>query len=322
MDKEMNKKTGSENCFDLLILGSGPAGCSAAIYAARANLNCAMLSGTDLGGQLSRAAKIANWPGSNGVAGATLMEEMLEHVRALAVEIIYDSVTSVDLSKAPFIVNCGDVEYFCKTLIIATGSYPRLLGLSSEQVYLGKGVSTCATCDGFFYRDKEVAIVGGGNAMASTAFYISQLAKKVHIIHHTDKFRVEPIELTRLQELANVEFHYFTEVTEFVGNEKLLSGLKLHDLKTGSETLLEVDGCFLSIGHLPNTKMFKHQIDLKDDRVLVGYNGVNTQCSVDGVFAAGDLVYGLPQQAIVAAGWGCMAALDAAKYLYNLKEKE
>lgn len=311
--------SGSHN-YELLILGSGPAGCSAAIYAARANLHCAMLSGIDLGGQLARAAKVANWPGEREVAGAALMEQMLEQVRSLPVDVIYDSVSSVELSASPFKVFCSNAEYSCAAIIIAMGSYPRLLDLNHEQAYLGRGVSTCTTCDGFFYRGKEVAIVGGGNSMAHAVLYMAQLASKVHIIHHSDQFRVEAIELDRLHKLPNVEFHCFAEVKDYIGDGQQLSGLRLRNLRTQQDEVLEVSGCFLNIGHVPNTELFRHQIALKDGGVMVGYHGVSTQCSVDGVFAAGDLIYGLPKQAVVAAGWGCMAALDAAHYLRNLKD--
>ncbi len=328
LELPVNSNSSAPRHYQLIILGSGPAGCSAAIYAGRANLQCALLSGMELGGQLTKAQKIANWPGSAEITGASLMGQMLEQLQQLPVELLYDSALRVDLSTRPFRIYSQAQIYSCDALIIAMGSNPRLLQLANEATYLGHGVSTCATCDGFFYQEQEVAIVGGGNSMLHAAFYLAKMAKKVHIIHHSATFRAEALALAKLQQLPNVVFHRFREVVEYLGDGRQLTGVKLRVVTNGLESVpiksisscedLAVSALFLQIGALPNTALFNHQLQLDAaGHLILGFNAMRTQCSVDGVFGAGDLVHQLPKQAIVAAGWGCMAAMDAISFLQH-----
>jgi thioredoxin reductase (NADPH) len=305
----------------LLILGSGPAGYTAAIYAARANLKPVMITGMQQGGQLTTTTEVDNWPGDvDGVQGPDLMTRMLNHAERFATEIIFDHIHTADLSKRPFTLTGDSGVYTCDALIIATGASARYLGLESEEAFKGRGVSACATCDGFFYRGKPVAVIGGGNAAVEEALYLSNIASKVTVIHRRDKFRSERILSDKLLEKAkngNVEIEWFSELDEVLGDEMGVTGIRIKNAQDGATKDIDVHGVFIAIGHNPNTEIFAGQLDMAHGYIKVnsGIEGNATATSVPGVFAAGDVMDSVYKQAITSAGAGCMAALDADKFL-------
>ena len=298
----------------LIILGSGPAGYSAGIYAARAGLNPVLITGLEIGGQLTTTTDVENWPGDhNDLQGPDLMLRMQDHAEKFDVEIINDHIEKVDVSGKPIKLK-GNKEYAAESLIIATGASAQYLGLDSEQKFLGKGVSACATCDGFFYKDKEVAVIGGGNTAAEEALYLSNICSKVHLIHRRDSLRAEKILQDRIFSKAEedkIELHWNSQLQEVIGDDLVNKII----LDSGKE--LKLEGVFIAIGHKPNTDMFENQLDMKNGYISInsGLNGNVTQTSVEGVFAAGDVAESIYRQAITSAGFGCMAALDAQKFL-------
>ena len=310
----------------LLIVGSGPAGYTAAIYAARANLSPAVITGIQQGGQLTITTDVDNWPGdAQGVQGPELMQRMLAHAERFETEIIFDHIHTVDLGKRPFLLQGDSGTYSCDALIIATGASAKYLGLESEQAYMGQGVSACATCDGFFYRDRKVAVIGGGNTAVEEALYLSNLASEVVVVHRRDELRAEKILQDRLFEKSrtgNVRFMWDHVVEEVLGGDSGVSGLRLKNVKTGEMTELAVDGVFIAIGHNPNTEIFKGQLDMKDGYIAIrsGTEGYATLTSIPGVFAAGDVTDHVYRQAVTSAGFGCMAALDADRWLEEQKD--
>jgi thioredoxin reductase (NADPH) len=305
----------------VLILGSGPAGYTAAIYAARANLKPTLVTGMAQGGQLMTTTEVDNWPADvHGVQGPDLMQRFLQHAERFNTQFIYDHVNEVDLSKRPFTLKGDSGTYTCDTLIIATGASAKYLGLPSEEAFMGRGVSGCATCDGFFYRDQEVCVVGGGNTAVEEALYLSNIASKVHLVHRRDKFRAEAIMIDKVQEkvaAGKMELHLFHTLDEVLGDQSGVTGVRLKSTQDGSTKELKLQGCFIAIGHQPNTDIFKGQLEMKDGYILTkgGSNGFATQTSVPGVFAAGDVQDHIYRQAITSAGTGCMAALDAQRFL-------
>lgn len=311
----------------LLILGSGPAGYSAAVYAARANLEPVLLTGIQQGGQLTTTTEVENWPGDpEGLTGPDLMVRMQKHAEKFDTEIIFDHINKTDLSKRPFTLYGDSGTYTCDALIIATGASAKYLGMESEQAFMGKGVSACATCDGFFYRNQKVAVVGGGNTAVEEALYLSNIASEVHVIHRRDTFRSEKILEQRLRDKAengNVVLHLNRTLDEVLGDEMGVTKVRIKD--TDSEVTEEIDvmGLFIAIGHKPNTDIFDGQLEMKDGYITVnsGLQGNATQTSVEGIFAAGDVSDHVYRQAITSAGTGCMAALDAEKYLDGLKSE-
>ena len=300
---------------NLIILGSGPAGYSAGIYAARAGLDPVLITGLEIGGQLTTTTEVENWPGdAHGLMGPDLMERMKTHAETFGVKIINDHIDEVSLSSKPFLLK-GNNEYLANSLIIATGASALYLGLDSEQKYLGRGVSACATCDGFFYKDKEVCVIGGGNTAAEEALYLSNICSKVHLVHRRDRLRAEQILQDRIFEKekeGKIEISWNSELKEVLGDENLVTGIILD---SGKEIKLE--GVFIAIGHKPNTDIFNNQLDMKNGYITInsGLNGNATQTSVEGVFASGDVADSVYRQAVTSAGSGCMAALDAQKYL-------
>jgi thioredoxin reductase (NADPH) len=308
----------------LIILGSGPAGYSAAVYAARANRKPLLIAGLQPGGQLMTTTEVDNWPGDvHGLLGPDLMDRMRRHAERFGVEIASDHVTSVDLGRRPFRLFAENSEYTCDALIIATGASARYLGLESETVFRGRGVSACATCDGFFYRDHEVAVVGGGNTAVEEAIYLTNIAKHVTLVHRRDKLRAEAILQDRLRELAGqgkVSMLWDHAVDEVLGNDEGVTGVRLVSTRDGSKRELAVTGLFIAIGHTPNTELFQGQVNMKDGYITVksGVAGDATATSVPGVFAAGDVADHVYRQAVTSAGTGCMAALDADRYLERL----
>jgi thioredoxin reductase (NADPH) len=309
----------------LLILGSGPAGYSAAVYAARANLNPVLLTGIQQGGQLTTTTEVENWPGDpEGLTGPDLMVRMQQHAEKFDTEIIFDHINKTDFSKRPFTLTGDNGTYTCDALIICTGASAKYLGLESETAFQGKGVSACATCDGFFYRNQKVAVIGGGNTAVEEALYLSNIASEVHVIHRRDSFRSEKILADRLMEKAkngNVVLHYNRTLDEVLGDEMGVTHIRVADTDTGAKEDIEVMGLFVAIGHKPNTDIFEGQLDMKDGYITVnsGTAGNATQTSVEGIFAAGDVSDHIYRQAITSAGTGCMAALDAEKYLDALE---
>jgi thioredoxin reductase (NADPH) len=305
----------------VLILGSGPAGYTAAVYAARANLNPVLITGLAQGGQLMTTTEVDNWPADvHGVQGPDLMQRFLQHAERFKTEIVFDHIHSVDLSKRPFTLTGDSGLYTCDALIIATGASAKYLGLPSEAAFMGRGVSGCATCDGFFYRDQPVCVVGGGNTAVEEALYLSNIASKVHLIHRRDKFRAEPILVDKLMEkvaAGKVELHLFQTLDEVLGDHSGVTGVRLRSTQDGRTKELAVQGCFIAIGHQPNTEIFKGQLEMKDGYIITrsGLDGMATITSVPGVFAAGDVQDHVYRQAITSAGTGCMAALDAQRYL-------
>ncbi len=308
-----------------MILGSGPAGYSAAVYAARANLKPVLITGIAQGGQLMTTTDVDNWPADvDGVQGPELMERFLKHAERFNTQIVFDHINEVDLSKRPFILKGDSASYTCDALIIATGASAKYIGLPSEQAFMGRGVSGCATCDGFFYRDQEVCVVGGGNTAVEEALYLSNIATKVHLIHRRDKFRAEAILVDKLNEKVasgKMQLHLWNTLDEVLGDASGVTGVRLRSTQSGTQggatSELTVKGCFIAIGHQPNTDIFKGQLEMKDGYIITqsGLNGMATMTSVPGVFAAGDVQDHVYRQAITSAGTGCMAALDAQRFL-------
>lgn len=311
----------------LIILGSGPAGYTAAVYAARANLNPVLITGVEVGGQLTTTTEVENWPGDpEGLTGPGLMERMQAHAEKFETEIINDYINSVDFSQRPFTLQGDSVTYTCDALIIATGASARYIGLPSEEAFKGRGVSACATCDGFFYRNQKVAVVGGGNTAVEEALYLSNIASEVHLIHRRDSFRAEKILINRLMDKVkngNIVLHTDRTLDEVLGDNSGVTGVRLRDTETNATEDLTVTGCFIAIGHSPNTAIFDGQLDLENGyiRVQSGTHGNATQTSVAGIFAAGDVMDHIYRQAITSAGTGCMAALDAERFIDSLADK-
>lgn len=305
----------------LLIVGSGPAGYTAAVYAARANLEPVMVTGIQMGGQLTTTTDVDNWPGDvEGLQGPALMERMKAHAERFGTEIIFDHIHSVDFSKRPFTLSGDSQTFTADAVVIATGASAQYLGLPSEEAFAGKGVSACATCDGFFYRNKPVAVVGGGNTAVEEALYLANIASEVTIIHRRDAFRSEKILADRIAEKAqngNIKIEWFNELEEVLGDDMGVTGARIKNNQTGESKDLAVDGVFIAIGHKPNTDIFAGQLDMQDGYIKVqsGLEGNATQTSVPGVFAAGDVMDHIYRQAITSAGAGCMAALDAERFL-------
>lgn len=305
----------------VLILGSGPAGYTAAVYAARANLHPLLITGIAQGGQLMTTTEVDNWPADvHGVQGPELMQRFLEHAERFNTEIVFDHINKVDFSKRPFTLTGDSGTYTCDALIVATGASAQYLGLPSETAFMGKGVSACATCDGFFYRDQVTCVIGGGNTAVEEALYLSNIAKKVYLVHRRDKFRAEPILVDKMmQKVAEgkIELKLFKTLDEVLGDQTGVTGIRLKDTKTGETEDLQLQGCFIAIGHRPNTEIFQGQLEMKDGYILTksGLQGFATMTSVPGVFAAGDVQDHIYRQAITSAGTGCMAALDAQRFL-------
>ena len=308
----------------LIILGSGPAGYSAAVYAARANLKPVVITGIQAGGQLTTTVEVDNWPGDvEGLTGPVLMDRMQKHAERFATEIVYDHIHTAKLQQRPFELIGDGGTYTCDALIIATGASAQYLGLPSEEAFAGKGVSACATCDGFFYRNQVVAVVGGGNTAVEEALYLSNIAKEVHLIHRRDKLRSEKILQDKLFEKAangNVRLHWNQNLDEVLGDASGVTGARLRDSQTGETKELPLAGGFIAIGHKPNTDLFTGQLEMRDGYLLVkgGSEGDATATAIAGVFAAGDVADHVYRQAVTSAGAGCMAALDAEKYLDDI----
>ena len=305
----------------VLILGSGPAGYSAAVYAARANLKPVLITGMAQGGQLMTTTEVDNWPADvMGVQGPELMERFLKHAERFNTQIVFDHIQTVDFSQRPFRLTGDSGSYTCDALIIATGASAKYLGLPSEEAFMGRGVSGCATCDGFFYKGDTVAVVGGGNTAVEEALYLSNIASTVHLVHRRDKFRAEPILVDKLHEkvaAGKIVLHLFNTLDEVLGDKSGVTGVRLKNVSTGATEDLVLKGCFIAIGHQPNTDIFKGQLEMKDGYIITrtGLNGFATMTSVPGVFAAGDVQDHVYRQAITSAGTGCMAALDAQRFL-------
>ncbi|OCA54401.1 MULTISPECIES: thioredoxin-disulfide reductase [Photorhabdus] len=311
----------------LIILGSGPAGYTAAVYAARANLNPVLITGVERGGQLTTTTEVENWPGDpDGLTGPGLMERMHQHAEKFQTEIISDHIQKVDLQNRPLRLYGDEQEYTCDALIIATGASARYLGLPSEEAFKGRGISACATCDGFFYRNQKVAVVGGGNTAVEEALYLANIAAEVHLIHRRDTFRSEKILIGRLMDKVkngNIILHTDRILDEVLGDDMGVTGVRLRDTKSDATEELAVTGTFIAIGHTPNTAIFEGQLDLDNGYIKVqsGLQGNATQTSIPGVFAAGDVMDHTYRQAITSAGTGCMAALDAERFLDGLAAK-
>lgn len=310
----------------VLILGSGPAGYTAAVYAARANLSPVLITGLAQGGQLMTTTDVENWPAdANGVQGPELMTRFLEHAERFNTEIIFDHIHTAKLDEKPIRLIGDSGEYTCDSLIISTGASAQYLGLPSEELFMGKGVSACATCDGFFYKQQHVAVIGGGNTAVEEALYLAGIAKKVTVIHRRDKFRAEPILIDRLlakEREGVVEIKWNSTLDEVTGDQSGVTGLRIKNTKTGDTTDIALQGIFVAIGHKPNTDIFEGQLEMKNGYIITkgGLNGFATATNVPGVFAAGDVQDHVYRQAITSAGTGCMAALDAQRYLETLDE--
>ncbi|MFJ5503714.1 thioredoxin-disulfide reductase [Pectobacterium carotovorum] len=308
----------------LLILGSGPAGYTAAVYAARANLQPVLITGMEKGGQLTTTTEVENWPGdADDLTGPLLMERMHAHATKFNTEVIFDHIERVDLQNRPFRLFGDSAEYTCDALIIATGASARYLGLPSEEAFKGKGVSACATCDGFFYRNQKVAVVGGGNTAVEEALYLSNIAAEVHLIHRRETFRSEKILIDRLMDKVkngNIILHTNRTLDDVLGDDMGVTGVRIRDTQSDAAEELELAGVFIAIGHSPNTAVFGGQLELENGYIKVqsGIHGNATQTSIPGVFAAGDVMDHVYRQAITSAGTGCMAALDAERYLDGL----
>lgn len=309
----------------LLILGSGPAGYSAAVYAARANLNPVVITGMEMGGQLTTTTDVDNWPGDNdGVQGPELMERMKAHAERFGTEIIFDHIHTADLSKRPFKLIGDSAEYTCDALVIATGASAKYLGMESEEAFKGKGVSACATCDGFFYRGQNVAVIGGGNTAVEEALYLANIADHVTVVHRRDQFRSEKILADRLKERAangNVTIEWDHTLDEVLGDASGVTGIRIKSTKDDSTKDVDLAGVFIAIGHAPNTSIFDGQLEMSNGYITVqsGLQGNATATSVPGVYAAGDVADQVYKQAVTSAGAGCMAALDAEKFLDELE---
>jgi thioredoxin reductase (NADPH) len=305
----------------LLIVGSGPAGYTAAIYAARANLSPAIVTGIQQGGQLTTTTDVDNWPGeAEGIQGPELMQNMLAQAERFDTEIIFDHIHTVHLGQRPFILEGDSGKYSCDAMVIATGASARYLGLESEEAYKGRGVSACATCDGFFYRERKVAVIGGGNTAVEEALYLSNIASEVVVVHRRDELRAEKMLQGRLFEKeknGNVRFMWDHVLEEVLGDDAGVTGVKLKNVKNGEMTDIALEGVFIAIGHNPNTEIFQGQLDMEGGYILVrgGSRGLATMTSVPGVFAAGDVTDSVYRQAVTSAGFGCMAALDAERWL-------
>lgn len=305
----------------VLILGSGPAGYTAAVYAARANLEPMLITGMAQGGQLMTTTDVDNWPADvHGVQGPDLMQRFLEHAERFKTQIVFDHINKVDFSKRPFTLTGDSGTYTCDALIIATGASAKYLGLDSEQHFMGRGVSGCATCDGFFYREQEVCVIGGGNTAVEEALYLSNIASKVTLVHRRDKFRAEPILIDKLHAKVaegKIELKVHNTLDQVLGDDSGVTGVRLKNTQTGATEDLQLKGCFIAIGHHPNTDIFQGQLEMKDGYILTraGLQGFATMTSVPGVFAAGDVQDHVYRQAITSAGTGCMAALDAQRFL-------
>jgi len=310
----------------LLILGSGPAGYTASVYAARANLQPVLVTGLEQGGQLTTTTDVDNWPGDNeGVQGPELMERMKKHAERFDVDIIFDHINKADLSQRPFQLTGDSGSYTCDSLIITTGASARYLGMESEEAYKGKGVSACATCDGFFYRDQDVAVIGGGNTAVEEALYLSNIAKHVTVVHRRDEFRSEKIlsaQLIEKSKTGNVTIEWNSVLDEVLGDDSGVTGVRIKNVNDDSTRNIDLHGVFIAIGHLPNTSLFEGQLDMNGGYITVqtGLAGNATQTSVEGVFAAGDVSDHIYRQAVTSAGTGCMAALDAERYLDKLAQ--
>ncbi len=305
----------------VLILGSGPAGYTAAIYAARANLKPVLVTGMAQGGQLMTTTEVDNWPADvAGVMGPDLMQRFQQHAERFNTQIVFDHINAVDFSRRPFTLKGDSGTYTCDTLVIATGASAKYLGLPSEEAFMGRGVSGCATCDGFFYRDQEACVVGGGNTAVEDALYLSNIAAKVHLIHRRDKFRAEPILVDKVMEkvaAGKIELHLWHTLDEVLGDQSGVTGVRLRNAQDGTTKELKLQGVFIAVGHQPNTQIFEGQLEMKDGYILTrnGSEGFATMTSVPGVFAAGDVQDHVYRQAITSAGTGCMAALDAQRFL-------
>ncbi len=310
----------------VLILGSGPAGYTAAVYAARANLEPVLVTGLAQGGQLMTTTDVDNWPAdADGVQGPDLMARFQKHAERFDTEIVFDHINAVDLSQRPFRLQGDSSEYTCDALIVATGASAKYLGLPSEQAFMGKGVSGCATCDGFFYRQQEVCVVGGGNTAVEEALYLANIASTVHVVHRRDRFRAEPILVDKLMKKVDegkVVLHLWHELDEVLGDDKGVSGVRLRNRQDGSMRELKLQGCFIAIGHQPNTEIFAGKLEMANGYLVTrsGLAGLATMTSVAGVFAAGDVQDHVYRQAVTSAGTGCMAALDAQRWLEAQEE--
>ena len=310
----------------VLILGSGPAGYTAAIYAARANLNPLLITGIAQGGQLMTTTEVDNWPADvMGVQGPELMQRFLQHAERFNTEIVFDHINAVDLSRRPFVLTGDSGQYSCDSLILATGASARYLGLPSEEAFMGRGVSACATCDGFFYRGQQVCVVGGGNTAVEEALYLSNIASKVTLIHRRDTFKAEAIMIDKLMDKVkngNIELKLHRVLDEVLGDASGVTGVRIRNVQSGATEDLALTGCFIAIGHSPNTGIFEGQLAMKDGYLVTqgGQDGFATQTSVPGVFAAGDVQDHIYRQAITSAGTGCMAALDAQRFLEQAGE--
>ncbi|MBL1294099.1 MAG: thioredoxin-disulfide reductase [Thiotrichales bacterium] len=307
----------------LIILGSGPAGYSAAVYAARANLSPMLITGIEQGGQLTTTTDVDNWPGDNdGVQGPELMERMRKHAERFDTEIVIDHIHTTDLSKRPFTLEGDSGSYTCDALIIATGASAKYLGMESEEAFKGRGISACATCDGFFYKNKEIAVIGGGNTAVEEALYLSNIASKVTVVHRRDQFRSEKILSTRLMEKqdGNVNIQWNHTLDEVLGDDMGVTGMRIRSTKDDSTQEIDLSGIFIAIGHSPNTQIFDGQLDMNNGYITIksGLTGDATATNVPGVFAAGDVSDQVYRQAVTSAGAGCMAALDAERYLEEL----
>jgi thioredoxin reductase (NADPH) len=305
----------------VLILGSGPAGYTAAIYAARANLRPMLVTGIAQGGQLMTTTDVDNWPADvDGVMGPDLMQRFLKHAERFDTQVVFDHIDEVDLGKRPFTLRGDSGRYSCDALVIATGASAKYLGLPSEQTFMGRGVSGCATCDGFFYRGQDVCVVGGGNTAVEEALYLSNIASKVHLIHRRDKFRAEAILVDKVMAKVadgKMQLHLWSALEEVLGNESGVTGVRVRSTQDDATEEIALTGCFIAIGHQPNTDIFKGQLEMRDGYILArsGLDGFATMTSVPGVFAAGDVQDHVYRQAITSAGTGCMAALDAQRFL-------
>ncbi len=310
----------------VLILGSGPAGYTAAVYAARANLKPVLITGLAQGGQLMTTTDVDNWPAdAKGVQGPELMQRFQEHAERFDTELIFDHIDTVDLSSRPFKLAGDSGQYTCDALIIATGASAKYLGLPSEEAFMGKGVSGCATCDGFFYRNQEVAVIGGGNTAVEEALYLSNIASKVTVVHRRDRFKAEPILIDKLMAKAatgNIEVRWHSVLDEVLGDASGVTGMRLRDVQSGATEDKSLHGVFIAIGHQPNTGLFEGQLEMANGYIVTrgGLQGMATMTSIEGVFAAGDVQDHVYRQAITSAGTGCMAALDAQRWLENQDE--